>query len=406
MAWRNVWRNPRRTMLTICAIAFACLLLVFMLSWQFGSYETMINSAVKIHTGHLQIQAEGYRDKNDIRLVVDDPAAIGRRLEALPRVDTYTFRADAFSLVSSKERTYGVLVIGIDPEREARTSTLSRSLQEGRYLEAGDADEALVGKLLAKNLRIVPGDELVLLGQGRDGSVAATVVRVKGIYASGQDDYDRSTIQIPLPYFQEVYAMGGSVHEVVVLGRTLKDVPVIKEAISEGLKSEDPESGLVVLDWMELMPGLVEAIQIDLYSGFIFYFLLIVVVAFSILNTFLMAILERKKEFGVIMAMGTTPGRLVRLLLLESSAMTLVGIFIGTLAGILVTWYYQVHGFHISGAADVLRQFGLPERIHPRLSAASILIGPAAVLIITGLTALYPALRVRRLRPVEAIAKG
>ncbi|UCF73033.1 MAG: ABC transporter permease, partial [Deltaproteobacteria bacterium] len=134
MAWRNIWRNPRRSVLTISAIAFASVLLVFMLSWQFGSYDTMINSAVKIHTGHLQVQVKGYKDKKDIRLVVPDPAAVGGILDETPGVAAYTFRANAFSLASSKERTYGIMVIGIDPTREARVSTLKKLIRQGSYL--------------------------------------------------------------------------------------------------------------------------------------------------------------------------------------------------------------------------------------------------------------------------------
>jgi putative ABC transport system permease protein len=405
MAWRNVWRNPRRSILTILAIAFASLLLVFMLSWQFGSYDTMINSAVKIHTGHLQVQAKGYNDRGDIRLVVPNPAGVGGILEKIPGITAYTFRADAFSLVTSKERTYGAMVIGIDPAREAKVSTLEKLIRQGSYLSAGDIDQALVGKLLAKNLQVGLGDELVVLGQGRDGSIAATVARVKGIFSSGQEDFDRSTIHIPLTYFQDVYTMHGAVHEVVALCKSLGDVPEMKSAVAADIKNpNDDDHQLVVLDWMELMPGLIQSIKMDLVSGFIFYIILIVVVAFSILNTFLMAIFERTREYGVLLALGITPWRLTKIILIESSSITVVGVVMGIIAGSLITWYFQVHGIIISGASEVLRQYGLPERMFPELSVLSVTIGPAVVLVITLLTALYPALKVRRLRPVEALA--
>ena len=403
MAWRNIWRNPRRSILTILAIAFASLLLVFMLSWQFGSYDTMINSAVKIHTGHVQVQAKGYKDKRSIRLVVPDPAEVGDILEKTPGVAAYSFRTNTFSLVSSKERTYGAIVIGIDPVREAKVSTLEKLVHQGNYLSAGDTDQALVGKLLAKNLLVGLGDELVVLGQGRDGSIAATMVKVKGIFSSGQDEFDRSTIHIPLKYFQDVYTMYEAVHEVVVLVKSLEYVPEIKRTIAAGIENTNKKGHLVALDWMELMPGLIQAIQMDLVSGFIFYIILIVVVAFSILNTFLMTIFERTREFGVLMALGTTPGRLTKLLLIESTTMTMVGIVIGIIGGSLITWYFQEHGIVISGASELMRQYGLAERMFPQLSVLSVVIGSGAVLVITLLTALYPALRVRRLRPVEAM---
>ena len=403
MAWRNIWRNPRRSILTILAIAFASLLLVFMLSWQFGSYDTMINSSVKIHTGHLQVQAKGYQHKRAMRLVVSDPAAVGAILDKTEGVEAYTFRANAFSLVSSKERTYGAIVIGIDPVREAMVSTLGKLIRQGSYLSAGDTDQALVGKLLAKNLRVGLGDELVVLGQGRDGSIAATVVKVKGIFDSGQDEFDRSSIHIPLKYFQDVYAMYGAAHEVVAFGKSLEHVPKIKGTVTAGIENTDKKGHLVALDWIELMPGLIQAIKMDLVSGFIFYIILIVVVAFSILNTFLMVIFERTREFGVLMAMGTTPGRLTKVLLIESASMTMVGIVLGIIAGSLITWYFQVHGIVISSASELMRQYGLPERMFPQLSLLSVSIGPGVVLVITLLTALYPALKVRRLRPVEAM---
>ena len=403
MAWRNIWRHPRRAILTMAAIAFATVLLVFMLSWQFGSYDTMINAAVKVHTGHLQVQARGYHEQQDMRLVVPDPAAVSRILEETPGVAAHTVRATAFSLVSSKERTYGVAVKGIDPAREGQVTTLKQLIRHGNYLSPGDAAHALVGGLLARNLRVGVGDELVLLGQGRDGSIAATVVQVAGIFSYGQDALDRNVIYIPLAYFQEVYTMRGAAHEVVALGTSREAVPRIKRAVSGGIKTQAKANKLVVLDWMELMPGLVQSIQMDLVSGLIFYLILIIVVAFSILNTFLMVIFERTREFGVFMAMGTTPGRLTRLLLLESTTLTLLGTVIGILAGSLVTWYFQVHGIVISGTSEMLRQYGLPERMYPQLSSLSIAVGAGLVLVITLVTALYPALKVRRLRPVEAM---
>ncbi len=404
MAWRNIWRNPRRTLLTICAIAFASAILVFMLSFQFGSYETMINSSVKIHTGHLQVQAQDYNNKGDIRLVVPDPTAIGRILDGTPGVEAYTYRANAFSMVSSSERTYGVIVVGIDPEREARVSTIKNVVRQGSYLSEGDADGVLVGEFLAKNLQVGPGDELIMLGQGRDGSVAATLLTVKGIYKSGLPDIDRSSIQITLENFQDVFSMRGAVHEVVVIGDSLRDIPAIKATVVAAMENIRSKRPMVALDWMELVPGLLQSIQMDLVSGMIFYLILIMVVAFSIMNTFLMAVFERTKEFGVLMAIGTTPRRLTKILLIESISLTMVGIVAGIILGCIITLYFQAHGIEFSGSSELLSQFGISGKMYPRLSVLSAAIGPALVLMITSLAALYPALRIRRLRPVEALS--
>jgi ABC-type lipoprotein release transport system permease subunit len=403
MAWRNIWRNPRRTILTICAIAFASLLLVFMLSFQFGSYETMINTSVKIHTGHLQIQADAYQTKKSMRLVVPNPVKIAGILDAIPNIEAYTFRGQAFSLISSSERTYGGVVTGIDPDHEAGVSRLKSLIRQGEFLSSDDTNQALVGKLLAKNLRVKTGDELTVIGQGRDGSIAATVVKVKGIYSSGIDEFDRASIHIPLKTFQEVYTMQGAVHEVVVIADSLRNLDTLKRTIKANLSSLNLKKPLTVLDWNELMPGLRQSIEMDLISGLIFYLLLVLVVAFSILNTFLMAIFERTREFGVLMAIGTTPGRLTKVLLIESMSMTFVGIVAGIIVGSMITVYFQSHGIEISGASELLSQFGITGRMYPKLSLLSAVSGPLAVLIITFFAALYPALKVRRMRPVEAM---
>jgi ABC-type lipoprotein release transport system permease subunit len=340
-----------------------------------------------------------------MRLVVDNPLEVRALLEAQPHVTASTFRANAFALVSSQERTYGVAVIGIEPEKEARVSTIKQLIREGSYLESEKLDGAIIGDLLARNLRAEVGDELTLLGQGRDGSVAATVLTVTGIYKSGQDEFDRSSMQINLSNFQEVFFMRGSVHEVVALCDSLENVYPTKKATIDRLGETDPGRSLVVLDWDELMPGLLEGIEMDLVSGLIFYFLLILVVAFSILNTFLMSVLERKREFGVLLSLGVTPWRLSKLLMIESTALTLIGVVAGLVLGAAVTLFFQQYGISMGSADELMAQFGMPNRLFPKLSFMSATIGPALVLGITFLTALYPALRVHRFTPVTALKR-
>ena len=401
MAWRNIWRNPRRSILTMGAVAFATVLLVFMLSLQFGNYATMIDSAVKLRTGHLQVQAKGYMERRDIRLVVSDPASVAGMLGRLPGVSAYAFRASAFALVSSKNRTYGTVVTGIS-DREATVSTLSRTLRQGQFLSAADGGQALVGSILSKNLQVKPGDEVAVLGQAWDGSVAATVVRVKGIISSGQDDFDRVSFYLPLPYFQSVFAMDNSVHEVVATARTLDDVPRIKQVLGEMVR-KGPNPDLRVLDWKELTPGLMEVITFDLVAGLLFYLVLIVVVAFSILNTFFMAIFERKREFGVMMALGSRPARITKLLSIESMMIIAMGSAAGIIVGIIVTLYFESHGITIPGAAELARLYGVPERMFPRLSFLSLVIGSGLVVAISIVTTVIPVFKVRRLRPVQAM---
>ncbi len=403
IAWRNIWRNRRRSILTILAIAFACLLLVFMLSFQLGSYADMIRFSLRIHTGHLQIKADGYQKDKDIRKVVSDPGAVAEILQAQPGVADYTFRANAFSLLSSHDRTYGVMVSGIDPQREARVTTIKHVIRQGAYLSGGDNNEAIIGNLLAENLKVGAGDEMVLLGQARDGSVAASMLTVTGIFSSGQTDMDRSVALITLDTFDRLYFMRGAVHEVVAVCPALGDVKPAQAAVQKALDGLKTRRHLRVWNWQELIPGLLQGIKIDFFSGIIFYMIMVIVVAFSILNTFLMAVFERTREFGVLLALGVTHGRLTRLLLLESSFLCAVGMVAGITGGALITLYFQQNGIHISGASEILKSYGLPEVLRPRLSWVTIISGPAVVFAVTFLTALYPALRARKLKPAAAM---
>ena len=403
MSIRNILRNPRRTLLTMSAIAFACLLLVFMLSFQLGSYGTMINASVKIQAGHIQILAGDYQENPKIRKTIQNPRTVLEILETAPDIIASTPRAEAFSLVSSNDRSRGILVVGIDPQKEEKVSTIKSLIRKGKFLEEKDFNQALVGSLLARHLKVGVGDELTILGQARDGSIAASIAEIKGIYSSGMDEFDRSAIQVPLTYSQDLFQMGESIHRVVLLCSSLSRVSTTRDYLIRHIHDHGGQRNLRVLSWKELMPGLVQGITMDLASGLIFYLILIIVVAFSILNTFLMALFERTREFGVMLAMGTKPGRLMKLLFMESFFLTLAGALLGTLGGCLITLWFQKHGIEISGASDMLKQYGITGAIYPRLTWLSALTGPLAVILITLTSALYPALKAKKLTPVEAM---
>lgn len=400
MALRNIFRHPRRTALTVLAIAFASLLLVFMLSFQFGGYEAMINTSVKVSTGHLQVQAVGYQNDSHIWQAIDVTPSLEKILDGQSGILNWSFRCNAFCLVSSGKRTDGVLVTGIDPDREKEVSSIASLVRKGTYLEGKDVYKALVGTRLARNLGLNPGDELTLLGQGRDGSVAASVLTVQGIFESGIDAVDRSTLMIPLNDFQDIFFMNGGVHQAVIMVSSLKRVASVKEALSGKLM---PEKSLAVLDWMEIMPGLLQSIQMDLVSGLIMYLILVIVVAFSILNTFLMAVFERTKEFGVMMAIGTSPSRIMRLVMMESAAMTLLGIILGMVSGAAITLYFQHQGIYIPGTEEMFKQYGIPNRLYPRLSLLTLFAGPLVVFVITFISSVFPALKIRFMNPLEAM---
>ncbi len=400
MAWRNLWRHGRRTWLTVGAMIFSNSLLVFSISLQFGSYDMMIDNTLQAYSGHLQLQHPRYLDEPRMRYAVADAEATAQRWRDRLGLASISARASGFALASSKQRSYGIQILGVDARHEPLVSTLPGLVKQGRYLEPGRREEIVIGAALARNLQVGLGDELTFLGSGFDDSFAAGVVNIVGIFESGIADLDRSMAQVNLGYFQDAFAMGSHGHSIVLRAPRIDDVAALQQAI-QALPGNPEDS--VLRDWDELQPGLRQAIQADMTSAWFMYIVLIVLVAFSVLNTQLMSVLERTREFGVMMALGLKPQRLARLVLLETSLMTSLGLVLGIGVGFLVTWYLSVAGFSYPGMAEMADKFNLPERMYPAISALSLTLGPAVVAAGCLLAALYPALRLYRLLPIEAM---
>ena len=399
LAWRNLWRNPRRSILTFMAIALSCVFLIFMASFQNGSYSEMIKTAVGT-TGEVQIQVQGYQDDPDIRKTLQSPDTILKGIAALPDVGIVSARAEAFALVSSDTQSAGVLIQGVQPETEALLSPLDNTIKEGTWF-TGEPYEAVIGRALANNLELKVGSELVALGQGYDGSTAACVFIVSGIFESGFQEADRNVIAVPLSTLQEVFFLDGRAHRIVINSREFSNPEKLQKQVSQWLRTSGLSYGAYT--WSDLMPGLRESIRLDKVSAIIMYIILLIIVAFSISNTFLMAILERTYEFGVILAIGTRRSRLFRMLFLETSLLALLGIGIGIVMGIAVTAYYQHVGIDFGEAGAMMEQYGMPTRLHPRMNLITVLLGPAFVLLFTFISSSYPILKVRKLHPVKAM---
>ena len=400
LAWRNLWRHSRRTWLTATAMVFSNVLLVFMISLQFGSYEMMINNTLQSFSGHLQVQHEGFNDNPKMRSSVPGALDLAARVRESLTEAGVAARAMGFALASSEERSFGIQVIGVQPGFEPGVSSLPGLVKSGRFLDDPDAADIVIGSVMARNLKVAVGDEITLLGSGRDGSFAAGVVKVSGIFESGVTDMDRSFAEVPFGYFQETFFMQGHGHSIVVSLDGLDRIDSAEAAIAPLLAGRE---GLAIRDWDALNPGLLQAIQADMSSAWLMYGVLIVLVAFSVLNTQLMSVMERTREFGMVSALGVRPRRLASLVMLETALMATIGLAIGLFLGLLVALYFNIYGLTYPGMEEAAARFNLPARIYPSVTPLSMLLGPAVVYLFCLLAAVYPALRLLRLRPVEAM---
>ena len=399
LAWRNIWRHPRRTLLTIAAMVFADTLLIFMLGLQFGQYRMMIDNSLRIFTGQMQVQARGYHDEAHIYRSIPAADELAQAIRDNTRLDAVSVRGYGFALVSSETRTIGAQISGVDPQHEPQVSTLPGLVKQGRYLQGNGSNELVVGSTLARNLNVKPGDELTLLGSGRDGSIAATVAPVVGVFESGNRDLDRQMLSMPIDTFRDVFSMGDQAHSIIIGGER-DQADNIAAATSTALQDNED---LVLLNWETLLPGLKQAIQADFTSAWFMYAVLIVLVSFGMLNTMLMSVLERTHEFGILLALGVRHGKLGRMIITESALLAMSGMLIGMLAGGLVIWYFLVNGFSYPGMEAMAERFNIPSVLHPEVSLRSVLPGPLAVFIATLLASLYPIWHMRKLRPIEAL---
>ncbi|HMK85688.1 MAG TPA: FtsX-like permease family protein [Steroidobacteraceae bacterium] len=398
LAWRNLWRRPQRTALSLASISIVAALLVFALSYQLAVYATMQESSLRILDGFAQIQPPGYADDPSIERTV----AQGRTVaEAVTRIAGLraAARVNAFAILTNGERSYGAAVVGVDPENEPRISSLAHAVRKGRYLEPSDEDAAVVGDTLARNLRLSLGARVTLLGGARDGSIAEDVLRVVGIYKSGVPELDQSLLQMPLSRAQETFGMADRANTIAVGGESLR---AVNKALPS-IRALGGRFGLSVLDWAALEPAMRDALALKYAISILLYLTMIAIVAFIILNTLLMSLLERTREFGVLLALGMRPGQIGRMVWMELLAMTLLGCLMGIAIGAGATLWFEQRGIAIPGLEDLLAQFGLPPRLYPTLDLPSVLLGPGTILGSVLLGGVAPYVRILRLSAARAM---
>ncbi len=399
LAWRNIWRQRTRTLISLASIALASMLLVFMLSLQLGSYAAMKENTLRLTDGFAQIQPPGYADDPDIATFIADAEALLPALEAVPGVSIAAPRAGTFVILANGETSYGAAVQGIVPEREAQLSTLSDRIRQGRPLQAGDDDAIVLGLTLARNLGIGIGDRVTLLGSGADRSVAADSLQVVGLLETGMPQLDRLIARMPLTRFRETFAMPpGSANVIALGGASLSDVNGALPRLREIAEAR----GLALRDWKALQPALHQAILLDFSTAMMIYVSLIVVVVFILINTIYMSVLERLREFSMMLAIGMRPEALARMMWLEILMLAGFGALLGIALGSALVLWFQYHGIPLpQDMNEIMNMFGLPTRIYPRLSFTSALAAPSIIVIAVAIGGLAPYLRLRRLSPMS-----
>ena len=400
LAWRNLWRNKRRTIIASASVFFAVVLALIMRSMQEGSYDYMVDASVSMYTGYVQIHADEYWDKRSIdKSMVYSEEKIAE-LKNIEHVTLVTPRLESFSLISYENITKVASVIGIDPEKENRMTKLKEKLVEGTYLDA-DSKGLMLSKGLADLLKVGVGDSVVLYGQGYHGVTAADRVPIEGIVEFRLPDLNKSMVYISLNYSQWLYSADNRITSLSIMIDQIDN----QNAVYENVKSLFDET-YEVMTWAEMMPELVQGIEIDNAGGIIMLGILYVIIGFGIFGTVMMMTAERTKEFGILISIGLKKGRLAFISFLESLFLTFIGVAAGVILSIPILYYFNQNPIELTGEmADMALSYGL-DPILPFRFALNIFVDQFLTVFVIALVSVsYPLLFIRRLKPVEAMRK-
>lgn len=399
MAWRNIWRNKRRTIITMLSIIVAVFLASVMRSMQEGQYTDMIENTVGTFTGYIQVHADGYWDDKTLDNTFIGADSVYQKIEQQESVMHVVPRLESFALAAGENQSRPAMIIGVDVLAEQFLSDPERRLQSGSYFEHNDERSVLVGRELMQRLDVQLGDSLVLIGQGFRGQSATGLYRIRGTVAYPNPELNRSLVMLPLETAQYFLA---AENRLTALSIILEDTDQIERTTNVLQSSFSDE--FEVMGWREMMPELVQAIQADRGSGLIMIAILYIVVGFGILGTVLMMITERTYEFGVMISVGTPRFVIAQMLAIEILLMAFVGSGIGILVSIPIAWYFNINPIQFSGdIAEVYQSYGM-EAVMQFSTEPSVFYSQAVtVFIITLIFSVIPLIKASRLNPVEAM---
>lgn len=400
LAWRNVWRHRRRTLIVVLAIGFTTALMLFYDGMLDGFDQAIYGNAVKVLGGNIQVHGAGYGAEpvEYPMLAVPDPARVIAAATARPQVVAATRRINTGGMASNREGAFGTTIVGIDPEAEASISLVARNVAEGRFLRDDDTDVALIGRGLAVAMDVGVGDRFTLVGRGAHNQMRQRTMTVIGIYDVGVSDIEKRTLYISLAEAQDLYMAAGEVTDVVLWLKSLGQENAVMAVIRSEL------AGYEVETWGDRFPELQNTMATKGAVMQVFGIIMLFIAGIGMLNLLLMAVYERTREIGLLGALGFKPRQISRLFLLEGAITGIVGSLAGTALGLLVNLIMSRVGFDFSAFTDMADYMALIDgRIYCGLGLSAVPRLVITAVIVSILAATYPAIEASRREPAAAL---
>ncbi|MGZ8557028.1 MAG: ABC transporter permease [Chitinophagaceae bacterium] len=400
MAWRNIWRNKMRSIVIILSITVGLFAGIAVLALYKGMMKSRIRTVIDSEIGHLQVHDTSFKKDYESRFVLSNGAGVLEAVRLMSEVKLAAPRSITTSMLSTATGSAGVQINGVIPEPEYEASQLKKKIIEGKEFNTAKKNEVMIGKKLATKMKLKPGSKLVLTFTDTSGNIVSGAFRVAAIYQSDNAPLDERNVYVTMKDMNTLLSTGDAFHEIALLLKNDEDVKTVQQKLLQKFP------GYQIETWREISPETDLMVKTTDQYSYIIMTIIMFALAFGIINTMLMAILERTREIGMMVALGTNKLKIFLLILLETIFLTLAGTPIGILIGWLVTGYYNKRGLDLSGMGrEMMSSFGFGTMIYPEFPADKL----AGVLIIVTATAifscLFPAIKALKLQPVEALRK-
>lgn len=406
IAWRSLWRNHRRSFLVIAAITFAASLTMIKMNVDNGTIMEAIEDAARLSTGFIQVQKPGYVDNPTLQKSFGFSPVLKGVLDKNSLITGTSPRIQADGLLSYKEHSIGTMILGISPASEKSITDFQNKVSAGHFLSANilrcsGTPEIVLGYRLLQNLKAKVGDSVVVLCQGFDGVLSNMFAQIVGTFKTGSDEFDRMGAFMNLTDLQPFLSMDERVNAVAISVGNMQDVPKVTAELNTILKP----TGLVAVPWQTLMPQMEQTFEFKQSGDLVFMIILLVVVGFGILNAVLMSVTERFREYGVALSLGMQQEKLAVTVGIEIFFMIMIGIFLGNMMGVGISYYIFAHPIVVGGnLAKIYEQYGFNvPTITSYVSARTSILASSAILIISFASTFYPLWRVLRLEPLKGI---
>lgn len=407
LSWRNIWRNPRRTLVILTAVIIGIWSMILFGALMRGMEAEMVRNGIKSFVGSIQIHQKDYRNDPVVENSMANIRHLTKTLETnLPEGASWTSRIRVSAVISNARHSYGVTLIGMEPEKEARVSFIGGAVTDGRYLEPDDTNKIIVGKALLDKFQTKTGRKMIVMAQNTEKEISSKAFKIVGVFNAEMESTEKQFAFVTKTALAKMLKTGDAVSEISILlpDAGVNDGPEIR--LAERLRRLLPESVYKIETWKEMLPML--KAYLNMTDGFLYIWYVVVFIAmgFGIVNTTLMAVFERMREFGLMKAFGMRPAQIVQSVLTESFLLLLIGIIAGIVFGFLSVALIAENGIDLSALAAGAEMWGMPRILYPEIWFKDVMVAACTVLLLGLIVSIYPAVKAAKFTPVQAMSQN